>query len=169
MFTGLVERVVATAMLEFNAARRDFEAGDSLASARKLHGLRGSIGTLGARCFAKSALSLEQSIVKNETVVVEQFRTVETELDQTLAAAQRWLNRVLENGAAATFIDASPTDGEMQAFRTLLHDQDMFALSKFNDLRQTLIKEFGNTTVDELARHISDLNFPAALLCLEKS
>lgn len=168
-FTGLVERVVATAMLECNAARRNFEAGDISASARKLHGLRGSIGTLGARRFAESALSLEQSIVKNETVVVDQFRAVEAELDQTLAAAQRWLDRVQEKEAATAFIGASLTDGEMQAFRTLLHDQDMLAISKFNDLRQALIEELGNTAVDELARHISDLNFPAALFCLEKS
>jgi len=57
-----------------------------------LHGLRGSIGTLGAQRFVTAALALEQAMAEQRDAdVAPLFHTVKTELDALLAAARGWL------------------------------------------------------------------------------
>ena len=167
-FTSLVERVVANSRLELNAARDDFESGDAISSARKLHGLRGSIGTFGAKRFAESALGLEQAIAKHEAVTVDQFRTVEAELDRTLASALMWLDQVRDRVRTTISTKTSLSESEMQELKVLLYDNDMLALSTFHTIRDPLTKRLGSKAVDELAEFIGALNFPAALHFLEK-
>ena len=106
-FTDLVQRVVATSMREFDAARRDFDAGDLIACAGKIHGLRGAIGSLGAERFAESALSLEHAIARQEHVAVDQFSGVATQLGRTLAAAQRWLDQLADRSPVPTSTGAA--------------------------------------------------------------
>jgi CheY-like chemotaxis protein/HPt (histidine-containing phosphotransfer) domain-containing protein len=60
--------------------------------ARLLHGMRGSLGTLGAKRFSAAALALEAAINANNMEQLDTiFDTTEQELTASLTAARKWL------------------------------------------------------------------------------
>jgi HPt (histidine-containing phosphotransfer) domain-containing protein len=93
--TKLVELIRSTsehAGRKFQLARSAWQAGNTGAAARALHGLRGSIGSLGARRFADAALILETALLDaNDASAAELFDAAEHELTVTVAAAAAWL------------------------------------------------------------------------------
>ncbi|KQQ32475.1 hypothetical protein ASF61_15740 [Duganella sp. Leaf126] len=57
------------------------------------HGLRGSIGNLGAKRLVTAALALEQAILARDAAAIPALLTaVETEYDAVLTAAAGWLD-----------------------------------------------------------------------------
>lgn len=66
-----------------------------LADAGKIfHGLRGSIGTLGAKRFVAASLALEQALVDRDTPRISALlATVDAEYGLVLEHADAWLNQ----------------------------------------------------------------------------
>lgn len=57
---GVIARALAAAMPQLDAARAAWRRGDADAAARELHNLRGALGTLGAKRFARLSVRIEE-------------------------------------------------------------------------------------------------------------
>ncbi len=90
---NLIGDAIARAPTEFAAARAAWQEGRWEAAAAMLHGMRGSIGVLGAEGFGKLTLELEHLVrgAPDDVRSLVLFDTVEQELTATMLAAQRWI------------------------------------------------------------------------------
>lgn len=85
---GLVSNVVENAPIQLRDARLAWDEGRIEESARLLHRMRGTIGTLGAARFAAAALELESAIrAQHVELIAGLFQAAEKELSEMLAAA----------------------------------------------------------------------------------
>ncbi len=91
----LVRQMVATGVAPLEQARRAWQAGGPEQAARAVHGLRGSLGTLGARAFANTSHRLEAALLGQvaepagplfELALADMARTIE-QADVWLATA----------------------------------------------------------------------------------
>ena len=85
----MLERIEARANTEMKAASVAFYEGHLADSAKLLHGLRGSVGALGARRFAAACQELEQAVRLESLDASDLFEGVREELAQTLTALER--------------------------------------------------------------------------------
>ena len=92
----LVTAVTVKSPEELRHASQLWETQQPEASARVLHGLRGSIGSLGAKRFTAATLALEQAIKGHSPQVPLLFEDVQNELHATLQQASNWLSTVSE-------------------------------------------------------------------------
>lgn len=88
----LIGNVVERGPGQIRAARQAWNDGRIEESARLLHTMRGTVGTLGATRFASAAAELETAIHAQKILLVPGlFRVAEEELNATVAAAQTLL------------------------------------------------------------------------------
>lgn len=89
---GVIQNMVNHARNDFDKARQHWQNGDDQQAARTLHTMRGSIGTLGAKDFAKAALALETAILeKNHDLIPALFAMAENKLTLTITSVKTWL------------------------------------------------------------------------------
>lgn len=89
---GVVQKMVNNARGDFDKAHQFWQQGDDQQAARTLHTMRGSIGTLGARNFANTALELETAITeKDRELTVNLFAKAENILKLTIEQVSAWL------------------------------------------------------------------------------
>ncbi|MBI5922137.1 MAG: response regulator [Betaproteobacteria bacterium] len=99
---GLIGNVVERGPGQIRDARQAWNEGRIEESARILHTMQGTVGTLGATRFAAAALNLERAIQAQKILLVPGlFRAAEEELSATLAAARALLLREAWPGATA--------------------------------------------------------------------
>ncbi len=87
----LVRGVVEKAEQELDQARDFWMVGESEKAARLIHGLRGSVGSLGAKDFASATKPLESAIRSGSEDVLGLFTETKIHLSDTVAAASDWL------------------------------------------------------------------------------
>ena len=89
----LLQRVVDDAGREFAEARERWREGDEEGAARLMHGLRGGVGSIGAKRFgqASQALELEIRAARPRAQLEDSFSATGAELDAALDAARAWL------------------------------------------------------------------------------
>lgn len=91
---GLISNVVERGPLQLRDAHQAWSAGQVEDSARLLHTMRGTVGTLGATRFAEAALALETAIRGQKVLLVaDLFKAAERELNDTVAAASALLRQ----------------------------------------------------------------------------
>jgi PAS domain S-box-containing protein len=90
---GLIGRVLAKAGPQFAAARAAQTGGEPAEAAKELHGLRGTVGIVGARRFIRVSLQLEAMLREGAGAAdtEAQFAQLESCLRETEQAAQAWL------------------------------------------------------------------------------
>ena len=96
---GVLRRMVEDALNKGMTPMRDAEtalqAGHHSDVARILHGLRGSVGTLGTKRLIRAAFATEEAIDAGRYDEVPALLAVAgAELQQALAAAAEWLSRL---------------------------------------------------------------------------
>ena len=91
----MVEDALNKGMTPLREAEAALQAGHHSTVARILHGLRGSVGTLGTKRLIRASFATEQAIDEGryEEVPALLARTVR-ELEQVLVAAAHWLSRL---------------------------------------------------------------------------
>lgn len=89
----LLQRVVDDAGREFAQARASWRDGDEESAARLLHGLRGGVGSIGAKRFAQVTQALEREIkaAHPREQLERKFSETGAELEAALDAARAWL------------------------------------------------------------------------------
>ena len=68
-----------------------WSVGDHAQAARLVHGLRGSVASMGARRFTAKSSALERDLVGDASGCAVLFAEAEVELSATLGQAQLWL------------------------------------------------------------------------------
>ena len=91
---GFITSLIANTQKSLMTLGALHEQGDWEACARSLHTLRGTIGMLGAVDFIETAKTLEAELMAQQSVTHsrELWRKMRDELEQTLTAAQQWLD-----------------------------------------------------------------------------
>lgn len=102
---AIVTRIVRDACAPRRAplvqARAAIEDGHLAEAGKIFHGLRGSVGNLGAKRLVGAALALEQALGARDTVNIPGLLSaVEAEYDAVLAAADGWLAQQQPTSAA---------------------------------------------------------------------
>ncbi|MCC6075296.1 CHASE domain-containing protein [Pseudomonas sp. GCM10022188] len=160
---AFVRRVVANGLSPLSDARRAWQEGRQREAATLLHTLRGSLGSLGAKRFAATALHIEQAIGENDGVrVAALLPLAEQDLQSMLSAAEQWL--ASQGNAAPRECPAADCDAERLAqLHTLLQQQNLDACQLYDRLRTSLQAELGSEGFAVLDAAMEGLDFPAAL------
>jgi len=91
---GLIRNAVERGPVQLRDARLAWKEGRGEDSARILHTMRGTMGTLGATRFANSAMELESAIIDQRVeLILGLFETAEQALAETVAAAKALLKQ----------------------------------------------------------------------------
>ena len=92
MLVSLIRNMVERYPKEMKNARSAWRDSQNELAARLVHGMRGSVGTVGAKRFVKATLELEKAISAADEADVEGlFDKAEEELHLTMEAATAWL------------------------------------------------------------------------------
>ncbi|MBB3212209.1 PAS domain S-box-containing protein [Herbaspirillum sp. Sphag1AN] len=166
----LVEGFVERGAQSLLKAKQLWEGGDGKESARVLHAMRGSFGTLGARKLAASALTLEKSIHALDHVRVQQlFPGVEDDMRESLAAAADWLRRQTLNRPAATDVPAEGVEraavidpSALEHLNNLLDEQDIAACDVYATLVAALSHQLSPEQMAALDHAMEHLAFEDA-------
>ncbi|WP_426173641.1 CHASE domain-containing protein [Massilia sp. TWR1-2-2] len=134
------------------------------AAARTLHGLRGSIGSLGAWRFAAAALALERALhaTPGDHARLDQLLlSAQAELGATLHAAAAWLARRRQPAAAAAV-----AGDELSRLGLLLGERNLAACELFARIEPGLAPLVGAEVAQQLrlAMRVLDFESAAALL-----
>jgi HPt (histidine-containing phosphotransfer) domain-containing protein len=90
--TKIVRDACAPQRAPLEQARAAIDAGRLTDAGKIFHGLRGSVGTLGAKRLVAASLALEQALVDRDTPRIPTLLTVvDTEYDLVLEHADAWL------------------------------------------------------------------------------
>lgn len=90
--TKIVRDACAPRRAPLEQARAAIDAGRLTDAGKIFHGLRGSVGTLGAKRLVAASLALEQALVDRDTPRIPTLLTVvDTEYDLVLEHADAWL------------------------------------------------------------------------------
>jgi two-component system sensor histidine kinase/response regulator len=142
-------------------ARHSFADGDGAAAGKILHGLRGSVGSLGARAFAAATVELEAALREaRHDDARALFDTAAAELEGTTAAARAWLAG--QEGAPA--LVAQPED--VRRWITLLEQRDLDATTVYESLRASLAVQLDARQQAAVAAGMAALDFDAVLAVL---
>ena len=87
----MLRRLHGTAPVEFTGAAAAITAGELVQAGRTLHGLRGSVGAIGATRFAAAALALETALKQGGADVAALVTGAATALDAVVSALAAWL------------------------------------------------------------------------------
>lgn len=163
---AFVRRVVANGLAPLSDARRAWQEGRHREAATQLHTLRGSLGSLGAKRFAATALQIEQAIDENQDARVEAlFPQVEQDLQAMLSAAGQWL--ASQGDAAPRESTSADCDGARLArLHALLEQQNLEACPLYERLRTALLAELGREGFAVLDAAMEQLDFQTALIII---
>ncbi len=90
--TKIVRDACAPRRTPLDQARAAIEDGRLTEAGKVFHGLRGSVGSLGAKRLVAAALALEQALgARDAASIPALLSTVEAEYDAVMAAADDWL------------------------------------------------------------------------------
>lgn len=90
--TKIVRDACAPRRAPLEQARAAIDAGRLTDAGKIFHGLRGSVGTLGAKRLVAASLALEQAMVDRDTPRIPTLlAVVDTEYDLVLDHADAWL------------------------------------------------------------------------------
>lgn len=90
--TKIVRDACAPRRTPLDQARAAIEDGRLTEAGKVFHGLRGSVGSLGAKRLVAAALALEQALgARDAANIPALLSTVEAEYDAVMAAADDWL------------------------------------------------------------------------------
>jgi len=88
----MIHDLVVSGMSPIEEVKRDIAQGRGGEAARRLHGMRGSIGTLGTKRFVGAALELEQAIVQQRVDEIPLLvQRLEDDFLAVLESARVWL------------------------------------------------------------------------------
>ncbi|WP_228893724.1 CHASE domain-containing protein [Pseudoduganella aquatica] len=163
----LVQAFVDGGSAGLDTARQQWQSGQGDAAARTLHGMRGSIGTLGALRFAAVCLELEQAIAQGDApAAAGLFSAVAAQLQATLAAAQAWLAQPeAEPDAAPGPVSAAG----LALLRQQLAEYNVAAVAQYESIHLGLLGELGEERAGALRGAMDRLDFDAALAALAPS
>lgn len=92
--TKIVRDACAPRRAPLEQARAAIDAGRLIDAGKIFHGLRGSVGTLGAKRLVAASLALEQAMVDRDTPRIPTLLSVvDTEYDLVLDHADAWLEQ----------------------------------------------------------------------------
>lgn len=90
---ALLSTMSASSRAELAGARNCWESGNLPQAAKILHGLRGSVGTVGATRFAAATIALERELLQGTDGISELFSAAMHELSGTISLAEIWLEQ----------------------------------------------------------------------------
>jgi CheY-like chemotaxis protein len=159
----LVARMAREAPDELARAHATWRGGDGKAAGKILHGLRGSVGSLGARTFAAVTVELEAALREERAdAAARLFDSAVRELDATTAAARAWLAGQEQERTPAS--PARPED--VRHWVALLRERDLDAATAYETLRAPLAAQLTATQQDAVAAAMAALDFDAVLAAL---
>lgn len=160
---ALLKKIVDRGSAPVLEARQAWREGRHADSAKRLHTIRGTIGTLGASRFADIALETEKAVLENDAKrIAYLFEFAEKTLSETLAQARAWLAGQ-QSPATAGIADGSLDPDAFGKLKTLLEQRDMEACDAYGALRPHLILKLDLDKVVELDTLIDRLDFRQAL------
>ena len=144
--------------------RAAVEAGDTQSAQREAHTLKGLAGNIGAQHLYQVAQQVEESFRKGESSdsIAPRLAELQTELTTVMAA----LNRLGEGNAAPASgdgIEISRVPELLAQLRELLEDDDTDAEQAVEALTPLLAGSPQACLLAELAAHLDDYDFDAAL------
>jgi chemotaxis protein histidine kinase CheA len=140
-------------------------------TARILHTMRGSVGTLGAKSFAALTLQIEAKIHENAIDEVEDLlRMAALELQKTISMAQVWLKNHEDNLGGEVSTDAKPVlqQAKLLELKDLLSANNMAACDLFQELHASLQTQCSPAMMTQLDAAIQGLDFEVAINLLDK-
>ncbi|MES2259569.1 MAG: CHASE domain-containing protein [Pseudomonadota bacterium] len=150
---SLLAKTLADGPQQFGAARAAWQAGDNAAVGKILHGLRGTVGSFGARRFTAAALQLETALRERQSdAVAPLFDLAGQELAATVLAGLAWL---------------ADDERKLQLLKRLLQEDRSDAVDAYEELRAALHSRIGVAHGVRLDLAIHALDFPEALRLLE--
>ncbi|RYG09885.1 MAG: sensor histidine kinase, partial [Chitinophagaceae bacterium] len=166
---NLIKSVVDSGQTKFNTMLTAYMKGDHAEAAAMLHSMRGSIGTLGARRFASSALALELAIKNDKPLDVEPLiRVTEQTLRDTITEASIWIEQQQINSTnQISSIASDASFANMKQFRKLLSEQNLAACDRYEQLKSFLGSRLTEENFSNLDAAINGLNFDDALNILD--
>ncbi|MES2324764.1 MAG: CHASE domain-containing protein [Pseudomonadota bacterium] len=164
LIAGFVERAT-TPLDDLPAAWREGRAEEA---GRVLHGLRGSIGSLGAQRFADACMALEHGLHAgaDAQALDALLLPVRSEMEATLAAAAAWLAQTGETAPrGATPLSAS----ELALLRGLLAERNLAACARFDALATDMRQCWGEAALAQLQEAMDKLDFALAIALLDNA
>lgn len=137
--------------------------------ARLLHGMRGSVGSLGAKSFAALTLLMEAQILAGNFDKIEsQLAQAEIDLHRSLDLARTWLaqHEVPANGSTVQNTEQHLDPIDFAQLKQLLRESNMQACDVFEKLRPALQVQLGDYQMQQLVNAITNLDFKTALRLL---
>lgn len=159
---ALMDKVCGSARSDMDGAFDAWRAGQPQEAARLIHGLRGSIGTLGASVFSATSRELE-SAVREGRVADPLFDRARGELQASVEAALAWLAHQ-PRVAAASGNDAA-NDAAIARWKTLLAERDIDAVRHYQQVRPALAA-LGAARAAAIEQAMARLDFAAVLKVL---
>jgi two-component system sensor histidine kinase/response regulator len=157
----LVARMASEAPAELARARRAWTDGDAVAASKILHGLRGSVGSLGARAFANVTVELEAALrASREDDAARLFDAAGRTMEATTAAARGWLA-----GQDQAVVPAAQPD-DLRRWISLLRQRDLDAVSVYETVRAPLDPQLDTAQQAAVSAAMAALDFDAVLAAL---
>ncbi|MBC9251247.1 hypothetical protein A9179_13260 [Pseudomonas alcaligenes] len=159
-----IRRTVSSGLSPITDAHHAWQEGRHRDAARLFHTLRGSLGTLGAKPFAATALQIEQAINDDNRARVEAlFPLITQDLQATLKAAELWLGQYTAPEASLPDCDLT----ELARLDTLLQQQSLDACQLYSRMRASLLAEMSSPEFSVLDLAMDRLDFQAARLAIQ--
>ncbi|MDC8759150.1 CHASE domain-containing protein [Janthinobacterium fluminis] len=165
----LIRNMSVRAPLDTAAARAAWQDGRAAEAAHKLHGLRGSVGTLGAQRFAAAVLALETALRgASSGREAALFDAAQREIEATAAAARAWLaaQNALPPADGEDDADAALDGARIEQWKALLAGQDLDACEGYAALRPALRRQLAADELAALDGAMERLDFKTALVLL---
>jgi PAS domain S-box-containing protein len=169
LFRSMVRRMLNDFANLDHASMADEKALRDLTA--RLHELKGSSGTLGAKAIHALAAEAETSCRARDLArSARLLQELATELRQLEAAAATYLES-LEEDTTATAVFAIPPiqTQDLEALIRLLQQYDLEAVTRVGELSAALKQHLGKTTYASLRQRIDDLRFSDAADLLKES
>ena len=144
--------------------RSAVEAGDTESAQREAHTLKGLAGNIGAQALYQVAQRVEQLFRNGEAD--DSIETPLAELQAKLVRVMTALNQLGEHNAAAASadtLDSSRVPALLAQLRELLEDDDTDAEQPVEALTPLLAGTPHSSLLAELAGHLDNYDFEAAL------
>ncbi len=160
------KNLIAEQTTALTQVQEHLNAGQSQLAARLLHGLRGGLGSMGARAFGAGALALENAIRADAAADHTELLAQCTEqLQAVVQHAQAWL-ALQSQSVAVPKLAQGPLALAIERLAVALAAQDMNAMVEYASLQTELDALLPAEAAAELAQAMGDLDFDAALLVL---
>ena len=138
-------------------------AGDLQALAPRMHKLKGSAATLGAKPLAKVVAAIEQASLRGDTAVVASAWVEFGEAARRLRGAARHVLQAKPAAQGADQVPAAPLDPALlEEFSGALRGNDLAALDLYKRLTPSLRHALGEQDFAQLDAHVQGLDFKEA-------